>query len=68
MRFDCTNGKTARYIVSVYNWNIDDHSYYHYYKDAKILFDKLKARDFENGTVISIYDLIKDQRKEFIRF
>lgn len=67
MRFDHTKGKTARYVVTLYGWNVEDHSYFHYYKEAKSLFDRLKGHQ-DCGTVLSIYDLSKDVRKDFIKF
>lgn len=67
MRFDHTRGKTAKYVVNLYAWNVEDHSYFHYYKEAKALFDRLKKKQ-DNGTTLSIYDLQKDERKAFARF
>ena len=66
MRFDNTNGKKARYIVSLYGWNVDDRHYYHYYKDAKEMFEKIKVRA-KDGCAASIYDLEKDERKAFAK-
>lgn len=66
MRFDYTNGLPKRYIVSVYNWNVEDHYYFHYLKDAKALFDKIVHGNPETGTIISLNDLVQDKRKEFV--
>lgn len=68
MRFDFTSGKEARYIISVYSWNIEDHIYYHYYKEAKWYFDRLVEKGFEDGVVVSLYDLKNDKRKCFKKF
>lgn len=68
MRFDYTKGEEAKYVVSLYNWNINDHLYYHTYKEAKEHFNKLKNGFFPEGTVVSIYDLKKDVRKAFKKF
>lgn len=65
MRFDYTKGQKARYIVSVY-WGdmiVEDHYYFHYYKEAEAMFDKLKS-DAKEGTHISLYDMVKDIRKK----
>lgn len=67
MHFDHTNGKAARYMVTAYAWNNEDRSYFHYFKDALKHFEELKTRKHEQGTVISVYDLTKDERKAFCR-
>lgn len=68
MRFDRTNGKNARYMVNIYGNSVEDHYYYHYYKDADGMFNSLLRIPHEKGTIISIYDLQKDIRKAFQRF
>ena len=68
MKFDYTNGKTAKYGVTVYSWNVNDINYFHYLKDAKAFFEKLKNKEYEPDTIISIYDLKKDIRKSYMRF
>ena len=35
MRFDRTSGKEARYMVTLYGWNVEDHYYCDSYKTAK---------------------------------
>ena len=55
---------TARYMVSLYGWNVEDHYYYHYFNKAKKLYESLKAEQ-KPGTTLSIYDIAKDIRKEF---
>lgn len=67
MKFDRTNGKNAVYIVTLYGETVADYYYYHYLKDAKNLFNRLKEGNHEKGTIISIYDLINDTRKEFFK-
>lgn len=64
MRFDYTDGKKAKYIVNHYNWNVEDHSYYHSYSEAKEAFERLK-KVVQKGGVVSIYDMEKDVRKAF---
>ena len=67
MRFDYTEGKTEKYIVSLY-WDErnSDHFYFHEYRKAKNKFDKLKDNALK-GATITLYDLIKDVRKEFVK-
>lgn len=69
MKFDFTKGQPAKYMVSVYDpAGCHDQLYYHYFKEAKAELCRLKESGFyEKGTIISIYDLQKDIRKEFIR-
>ena len=64
MRFDRTEGKTERYVVSLYGENVEDHYYYHYYNKAKKLYESMRGEQ-KPGTVLSIYDVEKDIRKEF---
>lgn len=68
MRFDFTKGKTATYIVSTHHGLVDDHAYFHYYKDAKQHFDKVAEQPHAKGTTMSLYDCVKDIRKEFKKF
>ena len=68
MKFDYTKGNVAKYIVSVYNWNLNDHYYFHYYNDAKKMFNELSSKKFDEGTSISISDIVKDIRKDFYKF
>ena len=67
MRFDYTKGKSKKYVVTAYAWNVQDHYYFHYLKDAKEMLEKLKSHQWEKGTILSITDMIKDQRKAFVR-
>ena len=67
MRFDRTDGKKARYMVSIYRGMVNDQIYYHYYKQAKACFDGIKNGGAETGNIISVYDLSKDTRKDFAR-
>ena len=68
MRFDRTNGKEARYMVTLYGWNIEDHYYCDSYKIAKKIFDEISHKYHEKGVALSIYDMKKDIRKAFIKF
>lgn len=68
MKFDYTHGNKAKYIVSIYGWNVADHYYCDSYKGAKQLFDSIKSEKHEEGTILSLSDSIKDVRKEFVRF
>ena len=63
MIFDFTNGKTAKYIVSAYQGFTEDHWYYHYYRDAKATFNRLK--DSCKWETVNCYDMVKDVRKNF---
>lgn len=69
MRFDFTKGKTLKYMVSLYMPDgCNDHMYFHYYKEAKDKLMKLSRSGFyEKGTSFSLYDIVKDIRKEYIR-
>lgn len=66
MRFDYTKGQGAKYMVSIHRESGDDFYYFHYFKGAKELFDSAKTREAE-GTSISLYDMKKDIRKEYVR-
>lgn len=66
MRFDRTKGMKARYIVTLYGWNVQDHYYFHYLKEAKELFGKLNNGKHDKGTIISLSDLVKDKRLAFV--
>ena len=68
MRFDYTHGNRAKYIVSLYGWNVGDHYYCDSYKQAKRIFDDIKNREHEKGTTLSLSDIAKDIRKEFMKF
>lgn len=68
MRFDHTEGKKAKYMVSLYGWNVHDVYYYHYGREAKAAFEALKGKPNKPGTVISIYDMVTDTRKAFYKF
>lgn len=67
MRFNCTKGKSAKYIVSLYGWDIEDRWYYHYFKDAKARFKQIMVSQLKEGYVASIFDLEKDERKAFAK-
>lgn len=69
MRFDYTKGKKARYVVSLYGWNIEDHYYFNNYKEAGEMYKQLlKKHKDEVATCLGIYDLDKDIRKAFAKF
>ena len=68
MKFDRTNGKTAKYVLTIYGERVEDHYYYHYYKEADKHFDQLLRCVWDKGTILSIYDLKKDVQKNFIKF
>ena len=67
MRFDYTQGKKAKYIVSVHSWNVSDHYYCNCYKQAKELFDKLRENKEFKGRTVSVYDLKNDIQKNFAK-
>ena len=66
MRFDHTKGQKAKYLVSEHWETGYDQYYFHYYANAKDLYDRLKAKAL-TGTSISLWDMSKDVRKEFTR-
>lgn len=65
MRFDYTKGKSARYLVSLHGWDVVDRYYFHYFKEAKDLFEQVKANQLKEGHKVSIYDLKTDELKAF---
>ena len=67
MKFDRTDGKQARYMVSIYRERTADQIYYHYYRPAKECFDRIKNGEQEKGNTISLYDINKDVRKAFAK-
>ena len=62
MKFDYTKGKTAKYRVTIYSWNVNDIYYFHYLSEAKAFLKKLKNKEYEPDTIISIYDLESAER------
>lgn len=67
MRFYRNKGKPAKYLVSVYGWNIEDKYYYSAYKDAKEFFNTIKDKETKAGNAVSVYDMKNDIRKDFAR-
>lgn len=67
MKFDCTHGNEAKYIVSRYGWASHDQYYVDSMATAKTLFEELKVMCEGKDECISIYDLKKDIRKAFTR-
>lgn len=68
MRFDYTHGEGAKYLVSLYGFNVEDHYYYHTYREAKRAFKTIKDSKQAEGTILSLTDIVKDCRKEFMKF
>ena len=68
MRFDCTHGNKAKYIVSLYGWDVEDHFYCDTFKNAKRIFNIAKGTKFRKGTALSLYNIQKDIRKEYVKF
>ena len=66
MKIDYTKGKEPKYLVSIYGWDIEDSYYFHYYEDAKQLFESIRKHEHE-GAAVSLYDLKKDVRRAFAR-
>lgn len=67
MRFDYTHGEKARYMVSIYAWNVNDHYYFHSFKDASQFFEKAK-KDYEGRDYfIGLNDLRRDIRKDWAK-
>lgn len=58
-----------KYCVGIfYNWEFRNLFYFNYYKDALKKFVSLKEETFEEGTIISIYNMHTDERKMFHKF
>jgi hypothetical protein len=68
MRFDYTHGKGAKYLVSLYGFNVEDKYYCDTYKEAKRIFNSIKMGKHAEGTVVSLTDMQKDYRKMFFKF
>lgn len=74
MKFYITSEESAKYIVTEYSSTVEDHWYYPSYREALEKYNKIIDRltgyipDLTRGTVVSIYDLKKDVRKNFHRF
>lgn len=68
MNFDYTHGRGAKYLVSLYGFNVEDRYYCDTYKEAKRIFKAIKDSKQTEGTVLSLTDMVKDFRKEFIKF
>ncbi len=66
MRFDYTKGKEAKYMVTLYSWNVNDRSFFHSFDEAKALFDRLKNSELKDA-LVSLWDVKKDVRKEYVR-
>ena len=66
MRFNYTHGKEAKYQVSIHRWNVSDFYYFSNYRDAKKCFNEW-ADGEEEGTSLSLWDMGKDVRKEYVR-
>lgn len=59
----------AKYGVTVYGWNINDIYYFENHRKAKKFFGSIiGSRKWDKGTIISIYDLVNDVKKDWIRF
>lgn len=65
MIFDRTNGKIVVYAVYVHGDMTVDRYYYHYYRDAKNMFNRLSANHRYDDCSISLYNMSKDIRKVF---
>ena len=66
MRFDCTKGQYAKYMVSIHRECGEDFCYFHTFKEAKDFFDRKKESEGA-GTSISLWDIKKDIRKDYVR-
>ena len=64
MKFDYTKGLKAKYLVSVHNWQVDDFYYFHYFKEAKTLFESITEEKYK-GFSVSLYDMDTDVKKMF---
>lgn len=68
MKFDCTHGKEAKYMVTTYAWNGVDHCYFSNFREASTHFKELADKEMKRDTIISLWDLKKDVRKAYKRF
>ena len=68
MKFDYTHGKPAKFMVTVYGWNIEDRFLYNTYADAEKQYKIICAKDYDNDWATSLYDLVKDERKAYHKF
>lgn len=71
-KFNLTNGKSARYMISYYPYGFiqDDcrQLVYHYLKLAKSDFNYLKKSVISNGYgIVSLYDIKKDVRLDIAK-
>ena len=64
MKFDYTKGLKPKYLVSVHNWQVDDLYYFHYFKEAKNLFESITEENHK-GFSVSLYDMDTDVKKMF---
>ena len=68
MTFDYSKGYEPRYMVSLYGETLEDHYYSRTYTEAKEIFKRLQEKPWvKAGTIISLYDMTHDIRKEFYR-
>lgn len=67
MNFDYTHGEDAKYLVLVTAWNVVDRYYFHSYREAKGMFNRLLDGKYGGGAIISVYDMKKDVRKDFAK-
>jgi hypothetical protein len=61
MKFDYTHGKEAKYIVSLYSWNVSDHYYMSDLDVAEKVYEKI-VKNCKKGDLVSIYDIKKDRK------
>ena len=64
MTFDYTHGADEKYLVLVTAWNVVDRYYFHSYREAKAMFNRLLDSKCDK-LIVSVYDLKKDIRKDF---
>lgn len=67
MKFNYTKGRDPKYMVSLHRHDVDDFYYFHYFKEAKELFKKLRDGKQPKDTVINLWDVVHDVRKDYVR-
>ena len=55
----------AKYMVSIYGWNVCDHLYYESLEKAEAKYEELCKQDYALGTLVSLYNLATDQHEAY---
>lgn len=65
MRFDFTHGKPAKYMVSLYGWNVEDHIYFSEWEAARDCFERKKG-NITAGQSLSLVDMANDFQMQYV--